>query len=523
MRLAAYGLLLSFAAPLYAADTYVIAGTVVHSLSRAPLAKARVFLAPSMSKAQPVSVVTAADGRFEFTQVPRGKFTLSVERNGFAPQSYNQRRLYQQYSSAVVTGPGENTTDLVFALVPGAVVSGRVTDVNGDPVPWATAILYRVTGNGESRSARRTDSTTTDDLGYFRFANLAAGRYVLAMQGKPWFAAGRRPDSGDVPAYPLTFYPATTDPAAAELIELSAGQEFNALVAMSPVPTYSIVIKRPANIEGSTPFVAFRGPLVYGADSYSLRSEYLYGAASPMRVPGGRYQFVVTQQAQSGMIAVLDVEVNRDNQEISFDPAPLASIRGTVEFLGSRAKLSAQTAITLAQSGGGFGARRAIETDGTFHMEGLPPGSYAAVVGTRDPYVLRSVVAKGAPVRDGRVILPATGTVELKLVVELETAEVDGRLTSDGRGVTGALVVVAPKGGLRDTWLRRMDQTDSDGSFSWRGLAPGDYLAFVFPDGDEFLAREPDYLQNFAATATSFTVQGAAKQKLELTLPKPQQ
>ena len=299
MRLAACLLLLSPATPLSAADTYVIAGTVVHNLSRAPIAKARVFLAPSMSRAQPISVVTAADGRFEFTQVHLGKFTLSVERNGFAPQAYNQRRLYQQYSSAVVTGPGENTTDLVFALVPGAVVSGRVTDVNGDPVPWANGYLYRVTGNGESRSALRTNSTTTDDQGYFRFANLAAGRYVLAMQGKPWFAAGRRPDNGDVPAYPLTFYPATTDPAAAELIELSAGQEFNAPVAMSPVPTYSIVIKRPANIEGSTPFVAFRGPSIYGAASYSLRSEYLYGAASPMRVPGGRYQFCLLYTSPS--------------------------------------------------------------------------------------------------------------------------------------------------------------------------------------------------------------------------------
>ncbi len=512
-------LLLSIVAPLAAEEAYVVAGTVVHSLTRSPLATVRLVLAAAQVDQPPLTITTGADGRFQFTQVPAGKYTLSAERNGFVPQAYNQRRLYRQYSSAVVTGPAENTMDLVFALVPGAVIFGRVADVNGEPVPNARGQLYRVTGDGENRSAQRMGSTTADDQGSFRFVNLAAGRYVVAVLGQPWYAEAMQSEAGQLPTYPLTFYPATTNPAAAPLIELAAGQEFQAHVTMTPVPTYNVVVKRPASVKEANAFVNFGGPPVYGAPSFSQGSQFLQGELTPMRVAAGRYQLVLAQGQQARM-AVREVEVSQNNQDIEFGESTLAEVRGALEVSGDRAKLGAQPIVVLRKAGSDTGAMRAVEPDGTFPMSGVEPGSYRIMLNVRAPHVIRAITVKGAALRDGLIRIPAAGSVDLRLVVDTEVAEIDGRLMRDGRGVTGALVVITAKDRLDDSWLHRMDQTDSDGSFSWRGLAPGDYLAFALPEGDEILASDPDYLRTFLDSAIPVTIQGTGKQKLELVLPK---
>lgn len=519
MRLAECLLLMSLGTPLAAAEVYVVGGTMVHSLTRAPLAKTRVSLAKSQDRGQPVTTVTGPDGRFQFTQVPAGKYSLSAERNGFVVQEFNQRRLYQRYSSAVVTGPEENTADLVFALVPGAVISGRVNDVNGDPVAWAQGTLYRVTGTGEYRSAMRMGSATADDQGVFRFVSLAAGRYVLAMQGKPWYADVRGLGSGEATAYPLTFYPATTNPASAELIDLAAGQEFQVRVVMAPVPTYDVVIKRASSGKTEPAILAIGGPSVYGATSFSGRNEQLRGGVHTVHLAAGRYRLILVQG--QALAAVREVEVSQNDQQIEFGEARVAEVRGTVEVRGDRAKMGAQLAVMLRRASSDTGDTRAVEPDGTFRIPGVEPGPHRVLLSGEDTHVIRSITAKGAQLHDGLLIIPATGTVELKLVVDAEAAEIDGRLTSDGRGVSGALVVVTAKGRLNDEWLHRMDQTDSDGSFSWRGLAPGEYLAFVFPDADEILAADPAYLQGFLSSAIPVTIQGGGKQHLDLVMPKP--
>lgn len=519
-RLVACLLLLSAPGGAHAAETYVVAGTVVNSLTRAPLPKARVFLVESRSKNEPVSVVTGADGRFQFTQVPAGKYSLSAERNGFVRQAYNQRRLYQRYSSAVVTGPDESTSELEFALVPGAVISGRVVDVSGEAVHWARGQLYRITGTGENRSAQSMGITTTDDLGAFRFANVAAGRYLLTMQGKPWYAEENSSRTEDALTYPLTFYPAATNPLSGELIEVAAGQEFRADVTMAPVSSYTVLVKRPVDVKGATPYLIFGGPTIYGAASFTQGSQYLHSEINPMRMAGGRYRLTVSQ-GQTSRVAVREVEVVRNGQEIEFDTAPLAVVRGSVEARGGSAKLGPQPAVDLHRPGSADGGVRAIDTDGSFQLEGLPQGAYRVEFVTRELFAIRSISVKGATVTDGLVVIPATGVVELRIVVDTDVADVEGRLRSNDRGVSGALVVVTAKGRIHDTWLQRMDQTDSDGSFSWRGLAPGEYLAFVFPEGDETLAADPAYLQGFLENAIPVTIQGTGKQKVDLTLPAP--
>ncbi len=91
---------------------HVVAGAVVHALSRTPIKGAHVMLTDTSDRQRLIAeATTGADGRFQFETLKAGKFTLSVERLGFSIQSYNQKRLRQQFSSAVVTGEGRKAMD----------------------------------------------------------------------------------------------------------------------------------------------------------------------------------------------------------------------------------------------------------------------------------------------------------------------------------------------------------------------------------------------------------------------------
>ena len=69
-----------------------IAGKVVSSTSGAPLSQARVTIAPVQTQNQTVSLITGADGTFDFKGLPAGKYSLSAARRGFIESSYQPAR-----------------------------------------------------------------------------------------------------------------------------------------------------------------------------------------------------------------------------------------------------------------------------------------------------------------------------------------------------------------------------------------------------------------------------------------------
>jgi hypothetical protein len=124
-----------------------IAGTVTDSLTGQPLAGASVTYSGS-------STSSDGNGRYSFTDVVEGTYSVSVNTTGYNAQS-------QQ----VVVGPGASITiDFALAPLPGSV-SGTVTDVaSGAPLAGAT-----VTYSG--------GSVITNGSGQYSFPSLAEGTY----------------------------------------------------------------------------------------------------------------------------------------------------------------------------------------------------------------------------------------------------------------------------------------------------------------------------------------------------------
>ena len=125
--------------------SYVIAGVIVNDLTGAPLEQARVTIQETKNRASVGAVFTGEDGRFAFTQLPAGKYSLQGVRRGFLPGYYEQ---HEQYSTAIVTGPEFQTENLVLRLTPMAMISGHISDESGDAVRSAQVRLYREEKSG---------------------------------------------------------------------------------------------------------------------------------------------------------------------------------------------------------------------------------------------------------------------------------------------------------------------------------------------------------------------------------------
>ncbi len=119
--------------------TFRIAGTVVSKADGHHLPNARVTLRNVKNPQKPAFVITGDDGRFEFTGLAAGKYSITGAKRGFIPASYDQ---HEMFSTAIVTGAEIDTENLALKLAPDAVISGRVLDEAGEPVRRAMVTIY---------------------------------------------------------------------------------------------------------------------------------------------------------------------------------------------------------------------------------------------------------------------------------------------------------------------------------------------------------------------------------------------
>src|SRR5581483_1962016 len=200
---------------------------------------------------------TDADGHFQITHVPAGRFYVMA----VAPVFYNEadNNTYPG-GSAVTLADGETVEDLQIALRRGGVITGRITEETGRPLIQEHIILYRVNPQGgrhESYSRNYT-SMQTDDRGVYRIYGLPPGRYLVSA-GVPVNRQGFTSMGRGNSYYPQTFYPSVNDEAKAGEIEVTEGSEAtNIDVTLGHVEKAYTVIVRVVTADGSKPVAGVR-------------------------------------------------------------------------------------------------------------------------------------------------------------------------------------------------------------------------------------------------------------------------
>jgi protocatechuate 3,4-dioxygenase beta subunit len=155
--------------------TGVIAGRLVHRGDEAtPVRRAMVALASANVTRR--MVVTDDQGRFAFTGLPAGRYTLRFSKASYAATMYGAASVRAQGLTVALTD-GQHITDLVGTMMRGNVVTGRVTDERGQPVVGASVTVFeRVTIGGRLTYRPTTaGSRSTDDRGVYRFYGFEPG------------------------------------------------------------------------------------------------------------------------------------------------------------------------------------------------------------------------------------------------------------------------------------------------------------------------------------------------------------
>src|SRR3984957_19640701 len=158
------------------AGGYRIAGTLVSQTDAHPLARARVTVRIVKNPDQFLYMVTAEDGKFEFSAIPAGKYSLNGAKRGYISAGYDQD---DQFSTAIVTGAGLDTETLTLRLAPTALITGKVLDESGDPVRHAMVSVYYDDHSAGVDQIHMHSGAQTNDQGVYEITRLRPGTYFL--------------------------------------------------------------------------------------------------------------------------------------------------------------------------------------------------------------------------------------------------------------------------------------------------------------------------------------------------------
>ena len=214
-----------------------VRGRIVSGDAGTPVRRAQVRISgPDIGTK---STMTDAQGRYEFRDLPAGRFNVSAIKAGYVTMQYGQNRPFEpgRPIELVETQPMDKA-DIV--LPRGSVLAGRVVDETGEAVAEAEVTAMRMQyQNGKRRLVPSGRNSMTNDLGQFRIYGLPPGEYYVSatlrnmssmmmvemMAGG--FAAGgpASANQNQNVGYASTYYPGTPNPSEAQRVALAVGQE----------------------------------------------------------------------------------------------------------------------------------------------------------------------------------------------------------------------------------------------------------------------------------------------------------
>lgn len=498
-----------------AGASYRIAGVVVSRSDGNPLARSRIVVRDVKSPDKFETVITAEDGKFEFAGVPAGKYSLTGAKHGFISAAYDQ---HDGYSTAIVTGVGIDTENLVLKLSPDAVISGAVLDEAGDPVRHASVTVYVEDHSEGMKRIRASRSEQTNDLGDYEITGLMPGTYFLSAVGRPWYAVHPPSDNGapgskensastaafdrslDV-AYPVTYYADVTDADSATSIAIRGGEHLKLDVHLNPVPSLHLMFHLPGNGMSGFGFPILQTPTFDGvAHVQSSFTRTAGGAWEVAGIPAGRYNIQFSGSASNPGSQLDGVNLTKDGEEIDPSAAQaLSSVKATVQVSGEQTTARGFPIGLRALSRTRPDRWSGIDSKGTAELQQISAGKYEVVVGgSAAGYSISQLSADGAEVSGHVVTIGAGTSPSLSITLIAGSAEVLGTVKRAGKPFAGAMVVLVPHDAEGDRDLFRRDQSDLDGTFVLHRVVPGSYSVVAIENGWDLNWGEPTVIAGYA-------------------------
>ena len=510
---------------------FVIAGVLVNSVTGQPVHGASVVIAPVTMRSSTQIARTGADGRFSFSGLAAGKYSIEATAHGYREQGWNQ---HDFYATAVVVGRDLDAEHIVFRLQPDAAIDGRVTDEENEPVQNATVrLFFKTTEDGQQKATPR-ETAETDDQGHYHIGRLAPGIYYLAVSARPWYAQnytqtpppdadpetaarwGRETAELDK-AYPLTFYPDALDSSGASAIALNPGEQITADVTLQAMKSVHLRVRSGEMKAGAgfqinlkqRVFDRFE-PLLQGitmaagqgnvynisgiAPGHYLIEMRLPGLARGKEAPGGWYQ---------------EVDLSGDVDLSAASSPGFANLSGLIRFQGAISP-PREIFVVIRNRETGEVFNTMISPDGQFAFrdDRLRPGSYEVMLGNAQGFGLQKMAVTGATVNGRTLEITTAGTVHLAGIASHGVGLVSGTALRDDKPIDGAMIVLVPQDPVHNLPLFRRDQSDSDGTFVLRDVVPGNYTVVAIDNGWQLEWADPSVLHRYLTSGTPVQITG---------------
>lgn len=487
-----------------------IEGTVVSATTGAPLKKATVTLGSNKD----LTVTTTAEGKFKFENVEPDDYTIKAERVG-----------YLEGPETVLTlKPGENKTDFVVKLTPQGIISGRIVDEDGDPVVGARVAYIRWIAAGEKRFKLEEDSQDVNGEGGFTLTGLSAGTYYL--QALPDRLLGGKPPSED---FAVTFYPNSLDLTGAGTLTIVPGGEIRNLeIRMRKSATFrvrgKVSVPQGPGVPSQLSLISQDSAemaMGTGKSAAIEKGEFQFEAVPPgsyilqssSQVPTGSTEEGTFSWGSAHFFFRQPIEVSdRDIDDLTVSFTPAIDMAG--RFHSDGVTLSKTPSVMLVPELFPSGRKLKGEADstGAFRIAQLPPDRFEVVVSNLPDGAYVKSIRQGAQEVKGPLDLTAGGISDpLEITLAPDAAEITGILRdTKGEPVPYWAVTLWTSDDQRD----KSEITASDGSFTFKNLAPADYRLAGWSNIDSQI--KPAFRKLYESQATAVTVHEGSHETAEV-------
>jgi protocatechuate 3,4-dioxygenase beta subunit len=496
---------------------------------------------------------------FEFTGLPAGAYRVFASSGQYSAAylgtAFGSTRPMipggmQDPGTPIQLAEGQRFDKATIALPRGSVLTGRVSDENGEPM--ARVQVYTMFLPGASGRPMRTGSSaSTDDLGQFRLFGLPPGDYfvVAEARGPTFVPPNSTPTESedDNIGFMTTYFPGTADETSAQRVRARLGSE-------TPGVEIRMVSGRLFRISGtitnSQGQASSRtsGQLTRGTPGGAMTSMGFstdeQGRFQMRNIAPGNYRLIVrgpraaTPNApnqgggDAGEMAIVPVAISADLEGIVIVTGPGATVTGQITFeQGPPQAAPGQNAPNL----------RVTAQIADPQNAGPVPTPQPAVVGADYTFALKGMMGEfllraSAPGQTLKAVMLGAQDItdtprefkngeRVTLVMTSAVSSIEGTVT-DTKGTPASeasiLIFSEDRASWRPNSLRtRRGSTDASGHFRISGLVPGRYHAIAAPRdviNVPTMMQDAAFFEALSKEATTFVVGEGEQRQVDLKL-----
>ena len=553
-------------------DLATVEGPVFNALGGSALRKANIVMTRVSSvpvAAGPRSNYSATadgSGRFAITGIEPGKYRVSATHIGFLGIEYNARRP-GAIGTPIELARAQKTTGVDFHLTPQGVISGKVTDEDGDPLQNVNIRLLHVVYTQGQKQLQQLSNTGTDDLGEYRIPGILPGKYYLCaiyrnmgMAEGPGMAVGPASSApnGSQEDYVPTYFPGGRDASSASPIDVGPGEQAQGVnLRLTKIHTVAIRGRAVDNAQpasgggtyysaGAVTYAGANGPVVTQIAN-AVRQIYLQprgpfsssaGTVTTAPRADGSFEFLSVAPGAYYLVAVANpgnmahvvrqaIDVSSANLEgVTLAINPGAPVTGHVRVDGDGPLPAVNLSVRLTPRNDvpGLPAPPAAKVDagGNFRFEDVNPELYSVTINTPQNYYLKSVRAGNTDALAAGLDL-ASGAGSLDILLGANPPQVGGSVLNAAlqQPAPAVTVVLIPQEKERQgqSFFYVTTTTDQYGNFSFtRGVMEGEYKVCAWEDVTAGAWYDPEFMKQFDGKGESVAAREGTPANLKLTM-----